>query len=68
MFPTQNWIGEKIAYWCRNESLGFRQKEKGPVEKYLWAECQQEGGLPPWWTIKKIPECVNKDGKIISLW
>ena len=62
VFENQNWIGEKVPYWCRNESLWFKQKKNGPLEKYIWAKCQQEGGLPPWWTIHELPECIEKTG------
>ena len=59
----QNWIGEKIAYWCRNHSLKFQPKVGGPYEKFVFGKCQQEGGLDPWWTVSDpLPKCVEEKG------
>ena len=61
----QNWIGAKIAYWCKNETLRFRNRKDGAREKYIFSKCQQEGGLPPWWTISApLPECIENKGNV----
>ena len=61
----QNWIGAKIAYWCKNETLRFRNRNDGAREKYIYSKCQQEGGLPPWWTISApLPECIEDKGNV----
>ena len=63
----QSWVGEKIAYWCRNDSLKFQPTIGGPYEKYVFGKCQQEGGLDPWWTVSDpLPECVEENGIMID--
>ena len=61
----QNWIGAKIAYWCKNDTLRFRNRKDGAREKYIFSKCQQEGGLPPWWTISApLPQCIEDKGNV----